>query len=90
MLIAAVVVLAVLCVGNMLVTFAALRRLRELGERLTSGGSGVPPGAESLVGKVVPKFAVSTTDGRLFSRDQLLRMPRLIGFFSASCEPCHE
>ena len=75
-LIAAVVVLAVVCLGNLLLLFAVLRRLRGYEERLTAGSSG--PSALELVGRRLPAAAglVGTT--------------RLVGVFSASCEPCHE
>jgi hypothetical protein len=76
-LVAAVVVLAVLCLGNLLLLFAVLRRLRGYEERLAAGS---PERAArlDLVGRRLPAAAgpVGTT--------------RLVGVFSASCQPCHE
>jgi hypothetical protein len=76
-LVAADVVLAVLCLGNLLLLFAVLRRLRGYEERLTAGSPGQPARLD-LVGRRLPAAAglVGTT--------------RLVGVFSASCQPCHE
>lgn len=74
-LVAAVVMLTVLCLGNVLLTFAILRRLRSHEERLAgfSGSTG-----EELVGRTLPEIA------------EVGRRARLVGFFSASCAPCRE
>lgn len=84
---AAVVLVAVLCVANMMITFAALRRLKEYGEQLASRPAGAPGGAEVLVGRSLPEVAATTVRGEPVTRERVAG--RLVGFFSASCEPCH-
>ncbi|MFC4947009.1 hypothetical protein [Pseudonocardia sp. GCM10023141] len=75
-IVAAIVVLAILVVLNLLLTFAIVRRMRNAGEQ-PAGESGTS-GRDVLVGRRFPEFATGTGSGRL------------IGFFSATCEPCIE
>ncbi|GIJ42173.1 TlpA family protein disulfide reductase [Micromonospora andamanensis] len=86
----AVVVLAVLVVADLAVTFAALRRLREYGEQLTTAQPASPPSALELLGRDLPEVDVTTLDGVELAAEQLRGRPWLIGFFSATCAPCRD
>jgi thiol-disulfide isomerase/thioredoxin len=85
-LIAAVVVVGVLCVLNLLLTVGVIRRLR----RQAVAAPFFSPMAEGLaIGEKLPAFTATTTGGEPIS-DELLDGPALIGFVSPSCEPCRE
>jgi thiol-disulfide isomerase/thioredoxin len=87
-LIAAVVIVGVLCVLNLLLTYGVIRRLREHSESLAQGSSPVPDlmsGAGSMVGA----FAATTVDGHELTADDLAP-GTLVGFFSPSCGACGE
>ncbi|WP_028927912.1 TlpA family protein disulfide reductase [Pseudonocardia acaciae] len=85
-LVAAVIVSTVLCLGNLLLTFAILRRLRDHEERLAGGGPFGSPGPDALIGRTMPAFTGTSTRGEAVSE----ATGRLVGFFSASCGPCRE
>ena len=77
-LVAAVVLLGAVCLLNLLLLFAVLRRLREQTAELARlaaigpfGKSGYDVG--KLIGKAWPAADV----------------PALVGFFAPGCEPCH-
>ncbi|MFB9837665.1 TlpA family protein disulfide reductase [Actinoallomurus acaciae] len=89
-LVAAVVLLAVLCLLNMMITFAVLRRLRSHEERLAARPAGRSSGVDALVGRELPEFDATSTAGAAVSRSDLLGRARVLGVFSATCEPCHE
>lgn len=86
-LVAAVVVLAVVVVFNLLITFAVLRRLRGREERLAGPAGAGDPGAE-LLGRMLPEFATTSTGGEPVTN--VVDAERLVGFFSATCLPCRE
>lgn len=75
--VAAVVVLAVLVVLNLLLTFAVLRRLRIHEERLATPGATRPGDRDELIGRQLPQYASTGAT-------------RLVAFFSAGCAPCVE
>ncbi|MGP3958630.1 TlpA family protein disulfide reductase [Nonomuraea sp. 3N208] len=84
-LIAAVVMVGMLCMLNLLLTVGVIRRLRK-----QAASAAFLPVAEGLaIGEKMPEFAATTTDGEPIS-DELLDGPALIGFFSPSCQPCRE
>jgi hypothetical protein len=77
-LIAAVILVGALCVVDLLLTFAVLRRLREHAtelDRLARSPSGFDPAA--LVGRSLPE-PVAT------------HLPQLVGVFDANCPTCFE
>jgi hypothetical protein len=80
-LVAAVVLLAVVCVLNLILTLGLIRRLRA--QDAPHAG---PPTALG-VGAEIGDFAATTVDGEPVRRDDLTG---LVGFFSAGCDPCHE
>ncbi|MEO3775223.1 TlpA disulfide reductase family protein [Micromonospora sp. B9E7] len=91
--VAAVALLGALCMVNLLLTFGVLRRLREQTAELNRLSGVLPPempAPEELVGTPVPAFAATAIDGTPVTRDSLVGRPRLVGFFSAGCAPCHE
>ncbi|GAA1662367.1 thioredoxin domain-containing protein [Fodinicola feengrottensis] len=80
-LIAAVVLLGVLCLVGLLLIFAILRRLREQGAELENLrkvlGMGITDyDVTELVGRKIPEIGGRT--------------PALVGFFSVGCDSCHE
>jgi thiol-disulfide isomerase/thioredoxin len=85
-LIAAVVIVGVLCVLNLLLTYGVIRRLREHGELLAKGGPAVPD-LMARPGAVVGPFAATTVDGDELVADDL-GPGTLVGFFSPSCPAC--
>jgi hypothetical protein len=87
-LVAAVVVVGVLCVFNLLLTYGVIRRLREHTKLLSYRPAGLPDiivGAGSMVGA----FSASTIDGDLLSVDDLAT-GTMVGFFSPGCSACGE
>ncbi|MFC4589315.1 thioredoxin domain-containing protein [Sphaerisporangium corydalis] len=79
-LVAAVVLLGVLCLLNLLLTIGILRRMRSRNDHpgpLFTLGPGSPIGS----------FSVETTAGEPVSDGTLTGV---VGFFSAGCEACHE
>ncbi|MFI6456364.1 TlpA disulfide reductase family protein [Streptosporangium amethystogenes] len=87
---AAVVLVGMLCLLDLLLTFGVIRRLREhtthLEKLLGDSRSGDPFPA---LGERVGEFAATTTDGEPVSRD-LLAGETVVAFFSPGCGPCRE
>ncbi|MEU0569600.1 hypothetical protein ABZ297_30070 [Nonomuraea sp. NPDC005983] len=81
---AAVVIIGLLCVFNLLLTLALIRRMRQTGAG-TAPSAG-PPMALSA-GSPVGEFTAETVNGETISHDTVTG---LVGFFSAGCEPCHK
>jgi thiol-disulfide isomerase/thioredoxin len=79
----AVAAVAALGLVNLLLTLAAIRRLRQYADLLstTPGGAG---GGVIAAGGRPAEFAAVDTEGHPVSGDG----PRLMGFFSPDCEPC--
>ena len=76
---AAVVLLAVLGMLNLLLTLAIVRRLRTMNHQ--------PP--EPLIqGSTIRPFTTKTIDGRTVSEHDLRGGQSLIGYFSPGCPPC--
>ncbi|TMR95483.1 TlpA family protein disulfide reductase [Nonomuraea basaltis] len=83
---AAVVVVGLLSVVNLLLMVGVIRRLRTLAAQPAFG----PPMMDGLlIGERMPEFAAMTTAGEPVSHG-LLGGPALIGFFSPGCQPCEE
>ncbi|MEV6150532.1 hypothetical protein AB0L53_09335 [Nonomuraea sp. NPDC052129] len=81
---AAVVLIGLLCVLNLLLTLTLIRRMRQM------GGGGVQHAGPPIAlrpGSPVGEFAAVTVDGEPMSHDTVAG---LVGFFSAGCEPCHK
>lgn len=87
-LVALVVVLTVLCLGNLLLTFAVVRRLRVHEEKMAA--IAFPESdLETLVGRRLPELAVGDGDGSV-SPTVAVAGERLVGLFSAGCRACVE
>jgi thiol-disulfide isomerase/thioredoxin len=86
-LIAAVAVVGVLCLLDLLLTFGVIRRLREHTDMLTrqERSADPPPGLSS--GDVPAEFSVVTTDGEPLSGAAGLR---IVAFFASWCSVCPE
>lgn len=90
LLIAAAVLVGALALLNLMLTFGVIRRLREHTTQLSRLSGATPPFRDEQVGQPVPQFQATAADGTAVSRDSLLGRTRMVGFFSAGCEPCHE
>lgn len=87
-LIAAVIVVGILCLLDLLLTFGVIRRLREHTELLRSHQlSAEPPVIGLAPGQAPEPFAVETVDGAPLSGPTGLRMA---GFFASWCAVCPE
>jgi thiol-disulfide isomerase/thioredoxin len=82
--IAALVLLTLLAVGNLALTLALVRRLR-------AGVPAVPTASEPVgVGERIGEFSITTTAGVQLGRDGLFTGTGLVAFLSPSCPPCQE
>lgn len=80
-LIAAVVLVGVVCALNLVLTFAVIRRLREHSAMLADQR---PGGPELLAkGSRIPEIVATGLDG-----EDAPRRPALIGFFDTECKAC--
>ncbi|NUW44346.1 TlpA disulfide reductase family protein [Nonomuraea rhodomycinica] len=82
-LVVAVALVGVLCLLNLLLLFGVIRRLREQSSMLE------PPSLTLPVGGAVGDFSAVTTTRETVSMDSL-GDGTLVGFFSSTCQPCHE
>jgi thiol-disulfide isomerase/thioredoxin len=81
---AAVVLLGLLCLVNLLFTVGVVRRLRSYEHRLANS-AGAPPVLG--VGERIGEFATTTVDGEPLSHE-LLDTETVVAFFSPDCAPC--
>lgn len=86
---AAVVVVGLLCLLDLVLTFGVIRRLREHTSLLSQVQLGGPAGIGAPVGSRVTDFTATTADREVVSR-QSLAARTLVGFFSPGCQPCAE
>jgi peroxiredoxin len=86
----AVVILGVLCLVNLALTFALVRRVSGLSAQ-PGGPAGFRPAWPALPpGSQVPGFTVTTVSGATRSLDDLAGSRSLLGFFSLGCPPCQD
>jgi hypothetical protein len=87
-LIAAVVIVGLLCLIDLLLTFGVIRRLREHTELLRDRDHPITmsPVIGLSAGQTPAAFTVATADGTVTGPAGL----RLVGFFSAGCSACPE
>lgn len=89
-LIAAVVLVGMLCTLDLILTFGVIRRLRVHTQRLAGlGDDGEGHRAALTAGESVGDFVSSTVDGELLSPESL-DGDTLVGFFALGCQPCEE
>jgi len=86
-LVAAVVILAVLFLANLLFTFGVIRRLREHTEILDKLGTPGPSAVMRKPGESVDDFMTVTADGEAVSF-AAANGRTLLAAFSTSCAPC--
>ncbi|WP_329583966.1 hypothetical protein OG500_27030 [Kitasatospora sp. NBC_01250] len=87
LLTAAVVLVGLLGVLNLVLTYGVIRRLRT---QPPAGASGQrPPIDAASVGTTAQPFSVVTADGSELSREGL-EPGTVVGFFAPGCEPCAE
>jgi hypothetical protein len=85
---AAVIVVGVLCLIDLLLTFGVIRRLREHEEMISkSGPAAMPPAIGLLPSEHAAEFTAVTAGGDLLNGAPGLRMA---AFFSAMCPVCPE
>jgi peroxiredoxin len=87
-LIAAVVLVGVLCLLDLLLTVAVIRRLREHAERLDRLGAAPTPDAVITPGTPAPAFETAATDGGAVTQHDL--GGGLLAFMSVTCTACKE
>ena len=83
--VAALVLLGLVCVVNLVLTFGLIKRLRE------QAGTTAVAAEPSLAigpGDVPGAFMVSTLDGEPVTPDTVAG--RLVGFFASGCRPCQD
>jgi thiol-disulfide isomerase/thioredoxin len=81
---AAVVLVGLLGLANLLLLVGVVRRLRKLSAQLPEMVNGPEPGEK------IPSFTALTSEGDPISAESLMGTPALIGFFSPSCAPCRQ
>jgi thiol-disulfide isomerase/thioredoxin len=90
---AAVVLVGVIAVLDLLLTVGVVRRLREQADALRELRQASDSDADVEVilpaGRTVAEFSAGTVSGRTLSRDGLTGTT-LVGFFSPHCEPCRD
>ena len=84
---AAIVVVGLLCLTDLLLTFGVIRRLREHTEKLAGMHSQDPPVSDLAIGEAPAPFTASGIDGDSLTGPAGLRM---VAFFSAGCSACPE
>jgi hypothetical protein len=87
---AAVVIVGVVAVLNLVLTFGVIRRLREHTD-LLANGVGASRGAPTMIGvgeSIVP-FTTTAVDGSVVSLDGFADLT-LVGVFAPGCEACEE
>jgi thiol-disulfide isomerase/thioredoxin len=83
-LLVAVVFLAIVTFGNILLLFAVIRRLRNVQELV------VPPAVVPAVGTAIEPFQVETVDGASVTTDALADGPVLVAVLSTTCPACKD
>jgi hypothetical protein len=91
---AAVVLVGVLCVLDLVLTLGVIRRLRDHSDRLTKLAehpTAEYPDPEIMApkGSTVGGFSAVTTEGEAVALE-LLDGPTLVGFFAPGCDACKE
>lgn len=87
-MLAAVAVLTLLCLGNVLLTFGVIRRLNEH-TAILDDLAGEPPAVLRPAGEVVGDFAATARDGTPVTPD-LLGPPTFVAFLTPGCGPCQQ
>jgi hypothetical protein len=88
----AISLVGALCVLDLLLTLAVIRRLREVGTRLSALERSSPSRGPSLlpVGASVPEFSAVTAAGEPLSERALAGGRSLVAFLHGGCAPCRD
>lgn len=84
---AALAAVSVLCLVNLALLFAVIRKVRLLGERVDQMPV-MGPAALLPVGGKAPEFTAVTTNGESRSLADMAGSRSVVGFFSPGCPPC--
>lgn len=91
---AAVVLVGILCVIDLLLSFGIIRRLREQNETLKTvqqqAAAAADPDIALPAGATVGTFSATAVSGIRLSDADIDGTRTLVGFFSPGCEPCKE
>ena len=85
--IAAVVIVGVISIVDLLLTYGVVRRLREHTRQLTALGAGATAGLMAAKGSAIGEFSAADTTSAALSRATFTRST-LVGFFTPGCTPC--
>jgi peroxiredoxin len=80
----------VLCVGNLALNFAVIRKVRAHDERLAGLPRHRPLLQRLPPGTKVPEFTAVTVTGETRSLAEMTGSRSLVGFFSPGCPTCHD
>jgi peroxiredoxin len=86
---AALAGVGVLCLVNLVLTFAVIRQVRRHGEKLAVGPMFRGEMMTLPVGTKVPEFSTATISGERRRLADLTGSRSLVGFFTPGCPPCH-
>jgi peroxiredoxin len=89
---AAVVLLGVLCLVNLVLTLKMIRRLGEHSARLAAKSAPVPPPFALGMpdGAMAPEFTATTVNGDRRSLTDFSGAPSLVAFFTPGCVGCRQ
>ncbi len=90
---AAVVLVGLLCVLDLLLSFGIIRRLREQNETLKNvqqQRAAIDPEIALPAGATIGTFTAATVGGSDLSNADIDGTRALVGFFAPACEPCKE
>ena len=85
--IAAVVIVGLISIVDLLLTYGVVRRLREHTRQLTALGAGATASLMAAKGSAVGEFSAADTTSAALSRATFTRST-LVGFFTPGCTPC--
>jgi thiol-disulfide isomerase/thioredoxin len=82
-------VVGVVCLVNLMLTLAMIRRVRQHGEKLAVGPMFRGESMTLQAGSRVPGFSVTAASGERRTLADLTGSRSLVGFFAPGCPPCH-
>ena len=85
--IAAVVIIGMISIVDLLLTYGVVRRLREHTRQLTALGAGATASLMAAKGSAVGEFSAADTTSAALSRATFTGST-LVGFFTPGCTPC--
>lgn len=86
----AISLIGILCLVNLMLTFALIRQVRDHSQKLAAHRGFRPPALRQPAGTKLPDFSAMTLAGTPITRDALIGQRSIVAFFSPGCEPCRE